>query len=116
MSEALVFMSRWQNYLQTLSYSRIHIASSQYGSEYGLVRDICDDRLFIAPLESIKPNIGDTFKVVFIDSKLKEIKFMVSVVRLSESRIEARLVGYEIDCSRFTLDDMQQYWEKKEQV
>ena len=104
---------RWQDYLQSLSYSRIKVINPSIGAVYSYAQDIYESQLFLSPVDSSEVKIGEVLKVQFLDSKLKEVTFYVRVKRALDNKLEGELSEYEIEYSRSPLTELQRVWEKK---
>ena len=105
---------RWEAYLQTLAYSQISVASQDIGLVYSYILDIGESRFFMQDLEMRDLEPGDVFKIQFLNSRLREVKFWVKVVRKVGKKVEAVFTDYELDHSRYSLTELQTYWEKKQ--
>ena len=103
-------MTRWEEYLRSLSYSPISVASQDVGLVYGFILEVGESRFFMQDLAGF--DSGDVFKIQFLSSRLNGVKFWVKVVRKVEKKIEAVFTGFEIDYCRYPMTELQPHWEK----
>ena len=103
---------RWQQYLQSLAYSRIKVSNPNIGVVYSYARDIYENQLFLSPVDSSEIRVGEVLKVQFLDSKLKDVIFIIRVKRTLENKLEGELSEYEKDYNRYPLSALQEDWEK----
>jgi len=106
-------MMPWKQYLQTLSFSRVCITSPNLGLINCNIMDVLDTRVMLSRREIKGAASGDMFKIDFVNSKLKGVRFAAKVTRLEESRIEVALMNCEIDGSRYELNQLQELLERR---
>ncbi len=106
-------MMPWKQYLQTLSYSRVCVISPNFGLINCNIMDVLDTRVMLPRREIKDAAVGDMFKIDFVNSKLKGIRFIAKVTRLDEARIEVGLLNCELDGSRYELTQLQELLERR---
>ena len=100
-------MKRWRSYLQSLSYSKARVNSPLIGTEYGNVLGVQGEMIFLSPIKSKSFSVGDTFKLKFVNSKLKELDFVTKAIRITDSAVTAKIMSFEMNYTRYALSDLQ---------